>query len=553
MKLGGADSAPFIEAARRGFWRLHNVEMGNIRTLETPSAALVPAAAPAQDQNRLLIQVNGNASSSSLLGFRKLGSKPDLKERLLAHRHTSEFAQVYEQKNELGSGVTGTVFLVTERRTQIDRAMKTFNLAQMKPSQLKELTREMQLLRGIDHPNIIKLIETFEGDKRVILIMDLCRGGTLVSARGRARLRTEHAVKTVLHQLLQAIKFMHERGVVHRDIKLENIMFAGEQADDLKVVLIDFGFSVMERSVSRFGSRKRLFSTNCGTAYYTAPEVLRGQYGKECDVWSVGVMAFILLTGSPPFQGRTAAEIYDSIRANRADFTAKIWKQLHPSAARLVSNLLLTDVSKRWTADQALASEWFESIHLPWASGEDLVLEQNIVQALERFANYTKLKKTAMLVLAHQCSGRELSALRNVFVALDSDNSGTISFPELQKLMVNQGMDEQEAHRLFADADVDGSGGLQLTEFIAATMEATLTIDAHRLGEAFDRMANGGEFITIDHLRNLLGNTPQVREIILAADVNQDGKISREEFLLMVGEKHDHELEQAFPELEPLY
>ncbi|KAH9258089.1 hypothetical protein BASA81_003652 [Batrachochytrium salamandrivorans] len=523
--------------------------MGNSKSWsETPPSP----PAPAQDQNRLLIQVNNNASTNSLLGFRKLGSKPDLKERLLANRHTNEFPQVYEQKAELGSGVTGTVFLVTERRTQIDRAMKTFNLAQMKPSQLKELTREMQLLRGIDHPNIIKLLETFEGDKRVILIMDLCRGGTLVSAKGRARLRTEHAVKTVLHQLLQAIKFMHERGVVHRDIKLENIMFAGEQTDDLKVVLIDFGFSVMERSVSRFGSRKRLFSTNCGTAYYTAPEVLRGQYGKECDVWSIGVMAFILLTGSPPFQGKTQTEIYESIRANRADFTAKIWKQLHPSASLLVSNLLITDVNKRWTADQALASEWFESIHLPW-SGEDLVLEQNIVQALERFANYTKLKKTAMLVLAHQCSGRELNALRNVFVALDSDNSGTISFPELQKLMVNQGMDEQEAHRLFVDADLDGSGGLQLTEFIAATMEATLTIDGQKLGEAFDRMANGEEFITVDHLRNLLGNTPQVREIILAADVNQDGKISREEFLLMVGEKHDHEVGSAFPELDQLY
>lgn len=524
------------------------------------SKSPAPKLESPQSKNRLVINstnhlngaIGGNANSI-MGGFRKTSqNKMDLKERLLPKRSTSDFAAAYEIKEELGSGITGTVSLVTDRRNK-DRAMKTINLVQINKSQLRELRREVTLLRSLDHPNIIKLIETFEDDHSVILIMDLCRGGTLVSPSGRSRLRTEHAVKTVIYQLFQAIKFIHERGVVHRDIKLENIMFVSEDAKDLRVVLIDFGFSVLETSVSRFGRKKRLFTTNCGTAYYMAPEVLRGYYGKECDVWSLGVMAYILLTGSPPFHGLDTEEIHDAIRRAKPEFTAAIWQRLDCAAMVLVEHLLEEDPAKRWTADQALASKWFKTIK-PW-SPEDQQLEQNIVSSFTRFANFTKLKKTAMLVLAHHCTGKEVEDLRNLFLNLDSDNSGTISFAELKNVLVrNGGMDECEAQRLFEDADLDGSGGLQLTEFIAATMEATLVIDAQRLGEAFERIARGEEFITVNHLQSLLGNSPQVGEIVAAADLNHDGKISREEFLYIVSEKHEKEvivpLESAFPMLE---
>jgi calcium-dependent protein kinase len=494
-------------------------------------------------------------SSSPLKGDGNTATaRKDFRERLSLRRKASEFEEDYKVVSELGQGITGKVYQVINKRGQ-EKAMKTINLSRINRSQIKELRLEVSLLKTLDHPNIVRLTEVFEDARSVMLVMDLCKGGNLSSASGRARLRTEREVASVIYQLFLAIKYVHEHKIIHRDIKMENVMFVSEDPKSLHVQLIDFGLSGVQKQTPFWllRKKKRLFATTCGTTFYMAPEVIDAKYDERCDIWSLGVLTFLLLTGKPPFYSeegeRTTIKL---IKKANVDFSSPIWEKLSPHARILVQNLLVADPAKRWTAEKALESPWFdayrEEIQRNVSSSSALsgaTLEGDIVSSLAKFVNYGKMKKTAMLVMAHHSSVKELSALRNAFLALDKDNSGTITFNELKTLLMKHKMTEDEATRLFLSVDVDESGEIQLTEFLAATMEATCKVDRERMADAFDHIANGESYITTNHLESLLGkiDKKQLQEMIRSLDENGDGKISRDEFLALVDEKQEEEVE----------
>lgn len=480
-----------------------------------------------------------NASSEQLA--------KDMKQRLSVVRKAEDFDDEYELLRELGSGITGTVWLVRNRRGQ-ENAMKTINLGRVNRAQLNELKVEVALLKELDHPNVLRLVEVYQDSRTVKLVMDYCKGGSLASKTGRLRLRTEQNVATVLHQMFMAIKYIHSQHIVHRDIKLENVMFVSDDPQSLQIQLIDFGLSgVKKRSPYWFfnsskNSKSRMFVTACGTAYYMAPEVVEGRYGEECDLWSLGVLTFMLLTGTAPFQGEDDRSTLKLIRQCKVSFTAPIWAQLNPNARILVENLLERDLKLRWTAEKCLESPWFIKIKTLTSASSDV--ELNVVKALNNFVNYDLMRKTVLMVVAHHASGKELSQLRATFLELDKDGNGTIGLSEMKVLLTKYGVTEDEASILFSGVDVDDSGEIQLTEFLAATMEATCKIDRERLAEAFDKIAMGEEYITISHLEQLLGKIKKSRlkQMIQSLDSNKDGKLSRDEFLALVETEQEEEV-----------
>jgi len=451
------------------------------------------------------------------------------------------------KKKELGEGITGQVYMVVNKRGQ-EKAMKTINLHRINKAQIKELRLEVALLKTLDHPNIVRLLEVFEDSHHAMLVMDLCNGGNLASKGARNRLRTERAVASVVYQLFLAVKYIHEKNIIHRDIKLENVMLVSDDVRSLHVQLIDFGLSSLQSSTSSWGPwnrRKRLLDTICGTTFYMAPEVLKGHYGEECDIWSLGVLTYLLVSGKPPFSGDNERAISRKIKSVAVEFSDPIWKRMTPHAQNLVENLLVKEPEKRWKADQALQSPWFDKYRQEISDNADgATLEAEIVQSLTKFVEYGRMKRMAMLVIAHHSSVRELTKLKSTFVALDKDNSGSITLNELRNLLAKYNMSDEEAAKVFEGVDVDDSGEIQLTEFLAATMEATCKIDRERMADAFDHIAQGKEYITTSSLETLLGKIDknQLKEMIASLDENHDGKISKDEFLALVDEKQKDDL-----------
>ncbi|KAF0693869.1 Aste57867_15211 [Aphanomyces stellatus] len=210
--------------------------------------------------------------------------------------------------------------------------------------------REVDILRRLDHPNIVKLMDVYEDTRYLYLVTELCMGGELfdrILARGHY---TEADGVLLVRTMLNVVKHCHDRGVCHRDLKPEAMLFVTTD-DDAALKVTAFGLA----------STDAVMTTRNGTPYYIAPEVLGGRYDKSCDLWSVGVITYILLCGAPPFSGETDADVLAAVRKGTFSYDAPEWVGVSVNAKDFIHRLLTSDKSKRLTAVEAL--------HHPWLSG----------------------------------------------------------------------------------------------------------------------------------------------------------------------------------------
>lgn len=258
----------------------------------------------------------------------------------------------------LGTGHYGSVRECVDRITGQRYAVKSIRKSDpgLKPA---GLDREITLLQEMRHRNIIKLVDIHEDEEYVHLVTDLCKGGELFdkivdksSADNGATCFTEAEAARILHQILTAVSYMHKHDVAHRDIKPENVLFETTD-EDSKIKIIDFGLAR-----EHFGGIEPHMSTTVGTPYYIAPEVLRKKYTKSCDLWSVGVIAYILLCGYPPFNGSNNDETHRAVLRGRYYFSSEDWKDVSGEAKDFVRKLLRLDVRKRMTVEEALNHPW---------------------------------------------------------------------------------------------------------------------------------------------------------------------------------------------------
>ncbi|KAL9187227.1 hypothetical protein ACHAXT_001330 [Thalassiosira profunda] len=257
----------------------------------------------------------------------------------------------------LGTGHHGSVRRCVDRATGRSCAVKSIRKDEptVKPGGLR---REIALLQEMNHANVVQLIDVFEDSQYVHLVTDLCEGGELfdriVDRSNEANgvpCFTEREAATVVRQILEAIAHVHSKGVAHRDIKPENILFETTAADS-RVKLIDFGLS------RKHHSNQPPMRTIVGTPYYVAGEVLRKSYDRSCDLWSVGVVAYILLCGYPPFNGANAEQTHKSVLRGKYCFPAEDWKDVDREALDFINSLLQVNPRRRMTAAQALRHPW---------------------------------------------------------------------------------------------------------------------------------------------------------------------------------------------------
>lgn len=422
-------------------------------------------------------------------------------------------------------------------------ALKSIHLDQFTNQEfIDELRNEIAILKDLDHPNIVRAIETFEFKGKISTVMELCSGGDLYSREPY----TEAEAARILSSILSAITYMHSRNISHRDLKFENVLFAnGSPMSDIK--LIDFGLSHVYID-------KKLTDV-VGTIYTMAPEVILGNHTDKADMWSIGVIAFMLLSSAFPFWGRERMEVARRIINCEYKFKGKRWKKPSTQAKEFIKQLLVTDPDERLDAESALGSAWLNrrydsKVRVP---SEE---EENMARAsIVRYAGYTKLKKLALMVVAHKSSSEEIGILRKVFKKYDLRSDGSIWFEDFCKAMGGLGHSDEELRSLFDAVDLDGSNRIRYTEFIAATIEAHGAISEARLAEAFDCLdSDDSGYITAEDLIGILGqNFPrdEINAIIAEADLTEDRSVSYSEFLALWGNQQelskpfDHSMRQV--------
>jgi len=252
---------------------------------------------------------------------------------------------------ELGSGHFAKVKLVTRKSDGQQAACKIIK----KPRDLKKrkmVEIEERILQAVDHPHVVKCYAVYETDERMYLFLELMEGGELFDRIVDQGHYTEEEAAQTTYKLLSALKHMHDKGIAHRDLKPENMLMASKKPDaDVKIT--DFGLSKF------FDEQSTVMKTPCGTPGYIAPEVLHMKgYDKQCDVWSLGVIVYILLCGFPPFYADNDAQLFERIKKGQYEFLRPYWDVVSDKGKDFIRMMLVVDPKKRKTVDELLAESW---------------------------------------------------------------------------------------------------------------------------------------------------------------------------------------------------
>jgi len=262
-----------------------------------------------------------------------------------------KFLEQYDVGEELGRGGFSIVKKGIRKTSGEVFAIKMIEKNQA-GEELQLLQREIDIMRKLKHKNIISLEEVFDESDHIYLVMELVTGGELFDQIVQRGTYSERDAANVVRQILEAVEYMHNNGIAHRDLKPENLLCSGPNNEVIKVT--DFGLS------KDFG--QATLKTSCGTPDYVAPEVLKGTaYDNSVDVWSIGVITYILLCGFPPFYGNNDQQIFEKIMRADYDFPSPDWDGISNEAKEFISAILVLDQNKRPTASECLEAPWIVS------------------------------------------------------------------------------------------------------------------------------------------------------------------------------------------------
>ena len=438
----------------------------------------------------------------------------------------------YDVVKQLGKGGYGKVYEVRSKKTGELRACK--QLSKLDVKNVEKFRREIDILKGLDHPNIIKLYELFESERSLYLIMEECKGGE-VFERIIQRIKTkqmysEKDAANIIQQVMSCIQYCHNKDICHRDLKPENLLYLnpGNEKDN-RIKVIDFGLS----------QHKKNLKTKVGTAYYVAPEILQGNYTELCDIWSAGVILYILLSGIPPFNGSSDSVIYQRIMEMKFSFPEAQWKYVSKEAKDLLCHMIAPERS-RYNAEKVLMHPWFKNAN----STPITALQFNVNYFLD-YIQGSNIKKMALMFIASRLDENEINNLKNVFSAFDKGKDGQISFEELRQGLIqlkSNRISEQDIIFLFKALDVDQNGKIDYSEFIAGTLQKANYLRNDRLLETFTNFDKdkSGKISKEELLVALKAEKSQEKEIerlIKQVDKNNDGKIDYNEFLALMQNK----------------
>ena len=445
---------------------------------------------------------------------------------------TEPVANYYSIIKDLGHGSYGQVKKVKHKKLNEIRAMKITN----KKSTSSKY--EIEILRKISHPNITNIFEIFADSKKYYVIMEFLEGGELFDAITSIGSFSEESACQVMKQILSAVYYLHSNRIVHRDLKPENIMLLQKPENgNYHIKLIDFGTA----KIFKPGKKMNKF---IGTSYYIAPEVLKEKYDEKCDVWSCGIILYILLCGYPPFNGNTNVEIFHAIQNQNPIFAGEEWDDITSEAKELIKLMLRKNPNERWNADQCLKHKWFkildDSEKNKNASRNFKQIQINAINHMAQFVNENRFKQAVLQFISTQFNiQKEEGDLRELFKSIDISGTGQLSKDEFtNKLMELYGelVGKNIASDIFNNLDLDGSGKISYDEFLSAMINTKKVVTEERLEKAFKMFDkdNSGK-LSVKEIKAVFGGTEeQWKNVINEIDLNNDGEVDFAEFKIMM-------------------
>uniref|UniRef100_A0A0D3HG36 non-specific serine/threonine protein kinase n=3 Tax=Oryza TaxID=4527 RepID=A0A0D3HG36_9ORYZ len=466
------------------------------------------------------------SSRASLAGALRQGL--NLKSPVLGYK-TPNVRELYTLGRELGQGQFGKTYLCTEISTGCQYACKTILKSNLRcVSDIEDVRREIQIMHHLSgQKNIVTIKDAYEDEQAVHIVMELCAGGELFSKIQKRGHYSERKAAELIKIIVGIIETCHSHGVMHRDLKPENFLLL-DADDEFSVKAIDFGLSVFFRP-------GQVFREVVGSPYYIAPEVLEKRYGPEADIWTAGVILYVLLTGVPPFWADTQSGIYEKVLDGRIDFKSNRWPRISDSAKDLIKKMLCPYPSERLKAHEVLKHPWICDNGV----ATDRALDPSVLPRLKQFSAMNRLKKLSLQIIAERLSEEEIVGLREMFKAMDTKNRSVVTFGELKGLKrYSSVFKDTEINDLMEAAD-DTTSTINWEEFIAAAVSLNKIEREKHLMAAFTYFdKDGSGFITVDKLQKACMERNMedtfLEEMILEVDQNNDGQIDYAEFVTMM-------------------
>eukprot|EP01071_Lankesteria_metandrocarpae_P008584 Lankesteria_metandrocarpae@DN4999_c0_g1_i1.p1 len=437
---------------------------------------------------------------------------------------------VFTFEKKLGSGSFGQVHLVREKTTKLLRVCKVINKDKAQIP-VEQIQAEIEFMKTLDHPNIIKIFDVYEDYNSIYIIMEQCCGGELMDrvAEGRKEKGEVHEkyVASVMMQMMEALCYFHSKKIAHKDLKPENVMFQ-DTSPESPLKVIDFGVAEL------FGGPTDKSAQAAGTALYMAPEVWRRCFGIKCDVWSAGCILYLLLTGALPFTGGSVQQVQRRILTGEPNYKVEA-RGVSPHAMDLIKAMLQKDPKVRPSALQVLQHPWFKM-----APESGATLSHEVLFNLEKYMRGGAVKQALSNLLTHQLNvnGPQVKEIIHLFRTLDKDCDGTLSHDELSNGLQKAGWSQWDINRIEQSLDMDDSGNVNYTEFLTACY-SWQEDEINVVWGAFNKMdASGDGKISVAELSRVLsggearqGSDKEIRKVVREIDKDGNGYVDWDEFL----------------------
>ncbi|KAF7851968.1 hypothetical protein BT93_L1667 [Corymbia citriodora subsp. variegata] len=430
---------------------------------------------------------------------------------------------------KLGHGNFGTIFLCVEKATGTKYACKSIAKSKMLTSHdVEDVRREVEIMHHLaGHPNVISIKGVYEDSVAVHVVMELCVGGELVDRILKRGHYAEQKAARLARTIVGVVEACHSLQVMHRDLKPENFLFVNEK-EDSPLKMIDFGLST-------FFKPGETFTNLVGSANYIAPEVLQKSYGPEADIWSAGVIIYVLLSGAHPFWGETEKKIFEEVLHGDLDFSSDPWPNISESAKDLVRRMLVRNPNERITAYEVLCHPWLRVDGV----APEKPLDCAVWTRLKQFSAMNKFKKMALRDMVQRLSEEGIAGTKEISKMIDTANRGHITFEELKAGLTKFGanFNEPEMLDLLKAASIDNSGTIDFWDFVAATLQLNKVEKEAYLLAAFSHFdRDGSGYITQDELQQAFEEFSiedvRLEEMILYRE--RDGRIDYNELVAMM-------------------
>lgn len=455
-------------------------------------------------------------------------NKSDFNVKAKVNKGDESLQNLYQSICKLGKGSFGTVFKVSHKSTGQIRALKLIKKENIQlQDDEQQFLKEIEILMKIDHMNIIKIYEFFEDDLNYYIITEYVSQGELLENVVRFPNFDENFIKRTMRQIMSAVTYLHKLNITHRDLKPENILVASISDSDLEIKIIDFG-------TSNYVKKNKNLKLKVGSPYYIAPEVLQGSYNEKCDVWSCGVIMYVLLVGYQPFTADSTNDLFNVIKKGYFEMTGFEWDAVSEQAKDLIKKMLTKNFHNRISSQKCLEHEWLAILDKQVVSNKDMKV---CVKNLTKMQRQDKLQQATIAYIVHFLTpSTELEQLKETFRALDKNGDGTLCIDEINagyEKLFGPIASDVELKKVLEEIDMDGDGTVSYEEFLSIVMNKAKLINEKNLKlcfEAFDE--NKDNKLSAEEIRRALGakDNDYVKELISLIDKNNNSEIDYEEF-----------------------